>query len=55
MRWTRHAASVEEMESAYKILVGKIERRRALRKQGVEVMIILKLALHKKVQKCGLD
>jgi len=41
MRWAGHVARVGEMRSAYKILVGKPERKRPLGNTGVRGRIIL--------------
>jgi hypothetical protein len=38
-RWTRHVTSMEEMRNSHKILVGKPEGKRLLRRHKCEVSI----------------
>jgi hypothetical protein len=47
MRWAAHVACLGEMKNAYKILVGKHERKRLLGRPCIGGRIILKRFLRK--------
>jgi hypothetical protein len=47
MRWVGHVARTGEWKDAYRVLVGKPERRRALGDLDVDGRIILKLIFKK--------
>jgi hypothetical protein len=47
MRWVGHIPRVKEIRNLYKILVGKPEGERPLRRPGVYRRIILKWILEK--------
>jgi hypothetical protein len=47
-RWTGHVAHMSEMRNAYKVLVGKLERKRPIGVNlGIDVSIILEWILGK--------
>jgi hypothetical protein len=55
MIWVVHAARMEDIRNAYKVLVGKAEGKKPLGRPRSRGKIILEGSWGNRVERCGLD